>query len=906
MDGLLSNIRIYFTPPEFPDDEDKNRQARLLHAILAGSILVLILGIFIAIPLFFAEKIINSILLAGLLAGMCLAYALMRRGRVRLAGLLYIYGLWAVLTLIIALAGGMLSIVAAFYIILVVIAGLLVGFRGALVYSIICCLAGFGMTLLGVSGHPLPRLFPIPPFVGWLDLTTVLFMTTLTMHFAVRDLNAALASTRQRLKERQRTEEALRESEDRFARMSTAAYEGIAIMDQGRIIDANPQLAKMLGCEPFEIIGKEGSAFVAPESRELISANIREGVERPYECLAVRKNGIVFPIVFRSKSISIQGKPVRVIVIRDITDRKKTETDILRQMERLRSLHTIERAITSSTDLQTVLDMLAQEVVGQLHMDAASVLLFDETEQCLRFAAGKGFHTDAPCFTTLKFGDGLAGRAAQTRKVMHIPDLAEIQNNSTLAGSIAGEEFTAYFGVPLVAKGRLCGVMEIFRRSPFLVDPDWMTFLETLAGQAAIAIDNARLLDMTKAHLKETEALYRINRRLVASIDTLELMKEVVTLLQKDFGYYYVQIYVRDPATGDFVLRAGSGEIGAQLIGAGHRLGAGEGIVGYTAKTGAPFLTHNVDDVPFFRRNRLLPDTKSELAVPITIDGQFLGLLDVQQVPPFTLTLRDLQLVRTVADQLAVALQKAQLYAELQAALQQEKETHARLIHSEKLAVVGRLMASVSHELNNPLQAIQNALFLVKDERTLSTQAKQDLGVVISETERMAAMLDRLRTTYQPVNREDFHPVQVNEVIQDVHALVATHLRHARIAFAFQADPGLPPVLGMGDQLRQVMLNLFLNAEDAMPGGGRLTVSTETRDGEILVSVFDTGEGIEPAIMPRLFEPFQTGKEKGTGLGLAICSEIVVNHNGRIQAENRADGGAVFRFWLPVPKEAGV
>ncbi|MGB7538919.1 MAG: GAF domain-containing protein [Anaerolineales bacterium] len=904
---LAAQIRLFFTPPVFPEDEEKSRQARLLHALLAGSILLLFLGISIAVPLFFVEKYINVILLAALFIVMCLAYRMMRGGRIRLAGYLFTYGLWAVLTLFIFLAGGMLSVVAAYYIVLVVIAGLLDGFRGALVYSIACCLAGLGMILLEASGHPLPRLFPIPPFVGWLDLTVVLFMTTLTVHFAVRDLNSALASTRRRLEERKQAEAALRESEERFARLSSAAYEGIAILDQGRIIDANPQLAGMLGCEPDEIIGRDALDFIAPESRERVSANIRARVEEPYEFLAVRKNGAIFPMVVRSKSISLRGRPVRVSILRDITESKKAETDILRQIERLRALHTIEQVMTSSTNLRTVLGLLAREIVVQLHMDATSILLFDESGQKLTFAAGEGFRTAALRFTNLELGSGLAGEAARKKSIVYIPNLADIRDNPTLAGSVAGEDFTVYFGVPLIAKGRLCGVMEIFHRSAFAMDSDWLSFLETLAGQAAIAIDNARLLEMTQTHLKETEALYRINQGLAATTDPAQLMKDVVTLLQKNLEYTYVQIYLREKGSGDFVVHADSGKIGTRMIEQGHRFAAGEGVAGCTAETGIPYVSNHGEDLDRWNPDLLLTDTKSRLVVPIRSGAQILGVLDVHQAPPAELTQRDVQLVSAAADQLAVALQKAQLYADLQSSLLHEKELRDQLIHSEKLAVTGRLMASVSHELNNPLQAIQNALFLLKDEIKIPAQAQQDLAIVLRETDRMTVLLNRLRTTYKAkaFRGEDFRPVQINGIIEDVRALLATHLRHAKIAFVFDADPALPSVGGVGDQLRQVILNLLMNAVDAMPDGGRLTISAvhRTREKEVLIKVSDTGKGIDPEIQPHLFESFISGKENGTGLGLAICREIVSNHDGRIRAENRPEGGATFHVWLPVAKE---
>jgi signal transduction histidine kinase len=258
--------------------------------------------------------------------------------------------------------------------------------------------------------------------------------------------------------------------------------------------------------------------------------------------------------------------------------------------------------------------------------------------------------------------------------------------------------------------------------------------------------------------------------------------------------------------------------------------------------------------------------------------------------------------MNAVAEQLAVALQKADLYTELQTSLSQEKATRTQLMQSERLAVVGRLLASVSHELNNPIQAIQNALFLLKEEQGISIQGKQDLEIVLSETERMASMLQRLRTSYHPARFEDFKPIEINEVIEDVCALVATHLRHNQISFEFYADPDLPPVPGLDSQIRQVILNLFMNAVDAMTDGGRLTITTQflADDREALITVSDTGPGIEENIMPNIFEAFITNKERGTGLGLTISHEIILEHHGRIQAKNNPERGATISIWLPV------
>jgi signal transduction histidine kinase len=170
----------------------------------------------------------------------------------------------------------------------------------------------------------------------------------------------------------------------------------------------------------------------------------------------------------------------------------------------------------------------------------------------------------------------------------------------------------------------------------------------------------------------------------------------------------------------------------------------------------------------------------------------------------------------------------------------------------------------------------------------------------------MTALIDRLRATYRSPQTEDFQVIQLNNIIEDVCALTATHLRHKEITLAFFPDADLPAVPGIPDQIRQVTLNLFMNAVEAMQMGGKITVSTQqlVEQNRILLSVTDTGPGIDPEILPHIFEPFITNKETGTGLGLTITYDIVHQHNGEIQAENNPKGGATFKVWLPM-KEQG-
>ena len=166
-----------------------------------------------------------------------------------------------------------------------------------------------------------------------------------------------------------------------------------------------------------------------------------------------------------------------------------------RRMQQLSALSVIDRAISSSFDLSISLTTLLNQVITQLGADAADVLLYEAGSQTLKFIAGQGFRIAASKQIRLRLGEGYAGRAILERRLVQVPDLASAPESPLLARTLASEGFVSYLGVPLIAKGQIMGVLEIFQRSALQPDGDWLEFLETLAGQAAIAIDNAMLFD---------------------------------------------------------------------------------------------------------------------------------------------------------------------------------------------------------------------------------------------------------------------------------------------------------------------------------------------------------------------------------------------------------------------------
>lgn len=227
------------------------------------------------------------------------------------------------------------------------------------------------------------------------------------------------------------------------------------------------------------------------------------------------------------------------------------------------------------------------------------------------------------------------------------------------------------------------------------------------------------------------------------------------------------------------------------------------------------------------------------------------------------------------------------------------------VIQSERLAAVGELAAGVAHELRNPLTSVKLLLQHAARQPADYRIGEQKLQLILEEIRRMEVTIQGLLDfARRPALRRIRHDLR--ETLQRSLNLVEGRMQQSRVEL--RADISSRPLWVMGDAelLSQVFVNLFLNAIEAMPAGGLLSVATELSDSGQLVrlTVIDTGCGFPPEVLSRLFEPFATTKERGTGLGLAICRRIILEHHGQIRAGNRAEGGAVVAAELPVDDTA--
>jgi PAS domain S-box-containing protein len=222
----------------------------------------------------------------------------------------------------------------------------------------------------------------------------------------------------------------------------------------------------------------------------------------------------------------------------------------------------------------------------------------------------------------------------------------------------------------------------------------------------------------------------------------------------------------------------------------------------------------------------------------------------------------------------------------------------AGMLQAARLAAVGQLAASIAHEINNPLYAARNSLYLLEDELTPDHPGAPFLAIARDELGRIAGIIERMRDFYRPPRGEQ-SLCDLNRLAEETLAVASLNTRHNAIQLRFDPTLDLPPVLANGDQLRQVLLNLLLNALDATPEAGTVTVRTKANPGMALLEISDTGVGIPPELREHLFEPFFTTKPTGTGLGLSISAHIVTQHHGQIDVESTPGKGSTFRVALP-------
>ena len=290
---------------------------------------------------------------------------------------------------------------------------------------------------------------------------------------------------------------------------------------------------------------------------------------------------------------------------------------------------------------------------------------------------------------------------------------------------------------------------------------------------------------------------------------------------------------------------------------------------------------------------------RSAICAPMIARGTAAGVVYLDTSSrTHVFTEQDVHLVAGIAAQLAIAIENARLYSDLRDAYENLQAAQEQLVRSERVATVGTLAAGIAHDMANIVSPIKPLIEMLLAGHEMDAQARD---VLRRQTERLVTLVQRL-LAFARTSTLSLVPTDLNQAVRDTLALVGTELTHRGVKVTLALDDDLPPARADAPQVERALLNLILNAADALQAAPdkEIEIRTEAEEDEVLVSVRDTGPGIPLDVQEKLFEPFFTTKESGTGLGLYSCRRIVEEeHGGSLEVDSREGGGTTITIRLP-------
>ena len=398
----------------------------------------------------------------------------------------------------------------------------------------------------------------------------------------------------------------------------------------------------------------------------------------------------------------------------------------------------------------------------------------------------------------------------------------------------------------------------------------------------------------TLAALHETALDLAAQRSLPDLLQAI-LVRAVDLLKAKQGGFYLYRL------ASDDLLVVATHHVPVDLQGAVLR--RGEGLAGKVFESGRAIAVADYSRWEGQAEQYTGVGFTAVVGVPVLWGDCLLGVIDVLDAAPRTFTAGDIALLERFAPLAAAALENNRLVRDVQEQMDKLKQAQARSVQAAKLAAVGELAAGVAHELNNPLTSVLGFAELLLHNPAVDASARHDVAIIAREAVRARDIVRNL-LSFARQAKPQRQPANIHEVLRQTLDLIRQHLERSGVVI----EEDYAPDIGLLDldsgQMKQVFLNLITNAAQAMPQGGKLGLRTARLDGEVAVSVSDTGEGILPEVQAHIFEPFFTTKPagQGTGLGLSISLAIVQEHGGRISVESQVGEGSTFTVWLPAGK----
>lgn len=536
-----------------------------------------------------------------------------------------------------------------------------------------------------------------------------------------------------------------------------------------------------------------------------------------------------------------------------LMDKARMENELRMRAEAEAIWQTVGKTIVSNQTPDQALATVIDIVKRKMQVETGTVMLWEPESQRVVFS--KLLQGDLNQFSaySLRKGEGVVGWVVETGRPALVPDVSRDVRWQSKVDRGTGFVTRSILCVPLIAHDETIGAIELVNKSPGTFDERDLMLLESIAAPLAIAIQNARLQQQVRSHLAElTEVFAKVAHAKHEWEQTVDVIDAGIWLVDSE-----CRIMRANRTLAEWLQTTPNALIDADC----HTLNICDQFSEF-----CPVRNHTAEVL-----------RRGEVQIPNLAGGTFrLNTYPMQS---------EGQLIGNVNVLLDITAEKAM---------------QSQLVQAEKLAGIGRLAASLAHEINNPLQALQGCLDLALANLSNVEKQQRYLGIAKSEVERLGTMVQRMLDFYRP-SKGTRGPMDLKALVDEVLTLSGKRLQHAKVTTKVEWTGNIPIVYGVANQIKQVFLNLVLNATDAMPNGGELKIiggGSEDRQW-VHTEFIDSGIGIAPQHLDKIFEPFYTTKATGTGLGLGISHTIVASHGGRLTVDSTVGKGATFTVWLP-------
>jgi signal transduction histidine kinase len=581
----------------------------------------------------------------------------------------------------------------------------------------------------------------------------------------------------------------------------------------------------------------------------------------------------------------------------EITDSTAELAQLRRRLDRLESLHLVAQVVHSTLDLREALQLVLGEAVRLMGANSGSICLVNPTTGFLELEAASGLPAGARSLR-LRLGEGITGWVARMGRSARIGDVTKDKRYFALRPGVCSE-----LAVPLRVADQVRGVINVDSERLNAFTEEDQALLQDLATLAAPAISNTWLYEQAKQKARLLESLVRVGKIINSTLNVDDALLVITREARSLLGAKMVSVMMLND-TGEWLeLRAhyGAGKAYVEK----PRVSVAESFIGIVARRQKSMQLENVQSSARYQNSSLArrEGLVSLLSVPLLYGGKATGTLNLYTGEPHTFSDEEVRVLATYAELSALALEKARLYDRI-------VSVEDELRQSERLSALGLLAAEIAHEIRNPLTVIKMLHHSLNLDFPEGDPRRTDVRIMGEKMDHLNRIVDQV-LDFARSTEPQWEPVQVNQLLDDLSLLTRHKLKAQGVQLVRKLDPDLPSLMGDATQIEQAFLNLTLNAVEAMPEGGRLTVRSRAlplnrgrdRATHVLVRFHDTGVGMTREQCDRVFTSLlSTTKAKGTGLGLAIVSRVIEQHQGLVRVWSQPGKGTTIALILPVER----